>query len=356
MVVDDVESNRVLLKMILEDDYSIVECDDGPSCLSAIEHQTPDIVLLDINMPEMTGYEVCKRIRKNPKTSALPVIFVSAMDTPEEKLAGFEAGGNDYLVKPVDAVVLEEKIAATLSQTKKDDEEAEKTLETFRATSKEMTAESELGIILNFLQVTQESQSLYDLANECVNVANSFGFNAQFKINHTPPIYGNCKPDSPEAAILTKFMTSKDKTICRGRRVLAKSDDFAIIINNMPNQDEIRYGRFKEHLKILTVICGGRVLSLKAKSNKKACESNGISTDSINEISRNLTKQAEQLNEAVENQLSDLENFNTQLDIDADQEQYLYNNVIQIKEQLTRQSREIQTIQAELLALMDSNK
>ena len=91
MVVDDVESNRVLLKMILEDDFNIVECSSGQECLDKVTEQAPDIILLDVNMPGMTGYEVCTELRKHKESSVIPIIFVSAMDNVEERLAGFEA-------------------------------------------------------------------------------------------------------------------------------------------------------------------------------------------------------------------------------------------------------------------------
>ena len=65
MVVDDIESNRVLLKMILEDDFNIIECSSGQDCLDQVQLQVPDIVLLDVNMPGMTGYEVCTELRKH---------------------------------------------------------------------------------------------------------------------------------------------------------------------------------------------------------------------------------------------------------------------------------------------------
>lgn len=72
MVVDDVESNRVLLRMMLEDDFNIVECEEGPLCLEAVAQSAPDLILLDVNMPNMTGYEVCKTIRQNQSTSHPP--------------------------------------------------------------------------------------------------------------------------------------------------------------------------------------------------------------------------------------------------------------------------------------------
>ena len=99
MIVDDIESNRMLLKMILEDDYTILESASGSDCLNQLQESEVDIVLLDVNMPGMTGYEVCTEIRKQPNTATTPVVFISAMDNVEERLAGFEAGGNDAAIR-----------------------------------------------------------------------------------------------------------------------------------------------------------------------------------------------------------------------------------------------------------------
>jgi len=90
LVVDDTTDTRMLLKALLEDDYTVTEADSGKACLAQIEKQVPDLLLLDVNMPGMSGYEVCEHLRKQKNTEHLPIIFVSALDSTEERLAGFE--------------------------------------------------------------------------------------------------------------------------------------------------------------------------------------------------------------------------------------------------------------------------
>jgi len=333
MVVDDVESNRVLLKMILEDDYDIVECEDGPSCLAAIDQQVPDIVLLDINMPEMTGYEVCKHIRKNTQTATLPVIFVSAMDTPEEKLAGFEAGGNDFLVKPVDAVVLEQKVSETLNQHKQEQAEAEVTLETVKTTSEQQRENSEIGIILNFLGRTHHVNSLDVFADECMNAVKEFGLEAQLTIHVQPQIFRNCTSDSMEAKVLNKFLSSSDSMVVRGKRVLAKSDDFAIMISNMPTQDETRCRRIQEYMNVLSCICGGRILSMKQQAIKPA--------SSLDDL---LPKHLEEIEASTAERISTLQTDITDLDLDESHKEFLINEFQSINEQIANRVHAIRNL------------
>ena len=110
MIVDDSRDNLLLLDMMLERDYNIVQASSGEECLELLTGQLPDILLLDVNMPNMTGYEVCKKLRADEKTQSLPIIFVSAMLTSDERAVGFEVGGNEYLNKPVNAKELLNKI------------------------------------------------------------------------------------------------------------------------------------------------------------------------------------------------------------------------------------------------------
>ena len=122
MVVDDVASNRMLLRMVLEEEYTIIECESGAECLKNVQQKKPDIILLDIKMPKMTGYEVCTKLRAQEVTSTLPIIFVSAMDDVEEYLTGFEVGCNEYITKPIDTEDLVKKILQQLENHKENEQ------------------------------------------------------------------------------------------------------------------------------------------------------------------------------------------------------------------------------------------
>jgi len=101
LIVDDIPENLQLLTAIFTDrGYRVRQASGGRLALRSLEIKAPDLVLLDINMPEMDGYEVCERIKSGERTRNIPVIFISALHDASEKVKGFEAGGVDYITKP----------------------------------------------------------------------------------------------------------------------------------------------------------------------------------------------------------------------------------------------------------------
>lgn len=107
LVVDDVLPNVKLLEAKLTSEYFDVLCaTSGPEALEIVQKELPDIVLLDVMMPGMNGFEVCRRIKQDETTSHIPVIMVTALDQMSDKIAGLEAGAEDFLTKPVDDISL----------------------------------------------------------------------------------------------------------------------------------------------------------------------------------------------------------------------------------------------------------
>lgn len=101
LVVDDTLDNLRLLGKILESqNYTVLKSLNGRMALQAAHRNPPDLILLDINMPEMSGYEVCQKLKASPVTAIIPVIFISAMDQVNDKVRAFEIGGQDYITKP----------------------------------------------------------------------------------------------------------------------------------------------------------------------------------------------------------------------------------------------------------------
>jgi PAS domain S-box-containing protein len=101
LIVDDSPDNlRVLSEILKQEGYRVRPVSQGAMALESAQAAPPDLILLDVRMPEMDGYEVCRQLKADPLTATLPIIFVSALDEEESKVKGFEAGGVDYITKP----------------------------------------------------------------------------------------------------------------------------------------------------------------------------------------------------------------------------------------------------------------
>src|SRR5690554_2058544 len=101
LIVDDTQQNVQVLSQILRDaGYKVLAAFNGSSALNLISKRPPDMILLDVMMPGMSGFEVAERLKKDPKFAAIPIIFLSALDEIEAKMKAFESGGVDYITKP----------------------------------------------------------------------------------------------------------------------------------------------------------------------------------------------------------------------------------------------------------------
>jgi signal transduction histidine kinase len=101
LIVDDTMYNIQLLSlMLIKQGYQVEQATNGTEALDKATKQIPDIILLDIRMPDIDGYEVCKILKANPKTQAIPIIFISSIEEPSEKVEAFSVGGVDYISKP----------------------------------------------------------------------------------------------------------------------------------------------------------------------------------------------------------------------------------------------------------------
>ncbi|HEY3193686.1 MAG TPA: HD domain-containing phosphohydrolase [Candidatus Dormibacteraeota bacterium] len=115
LVVDDGEANRELIEACLaEVECRVMLAEDGPSALRIIESASPDLVLLDVQMPGMDGYQVCARIKANPALRLVPVVMITAMNRTDDRVKALEVGADDYMSKPVERVELVARVRSAL--------------------------------------------------------------------------------------------------------------------------------------------------------------------------------------------------------------------------------------------------
>jgi len=115
LVVDDVATNRIVMKVKLAAAcYTVEQADSGTRALRAARRDAPDLILLDVVMPDMSGLDVCRQLKADPATADIPVVLITALTDRASKMAGLEAGADDFLTKPVDEVTLLARVRSLL--------------------------------------------------------------------------------------------------------------------------------------------------------------------------------------------------------------------------------------------------
>ena len=114
LVVDDDEFMRMMIAEAIGDDFRIIDVGSGTECLEAAAREKPDVILLDVEMPGIDGYETCRQLKGDFDLDSIPVIFISSHDQIEARLRGYEAGAEDYILKPFSPQELLAKISGLL--------------------------------------------------------------------------------------------------------------------------------------------------------------------------------------------------------------------------------------------------
>ena len=159
LVVDDVEVNRFTLRDIIKDmGYMPVLTENGEQALKVVEIFPIQLIITDIAMPEMDGYELCKRIKQNPNTRDIPLIFISAFDSPEDVVKGFEVQGEDYSTKPFIPEVVRARIKVHLSvfETKRKLQEMNQKLQTSVSEQMHQMDSEKKNVLYALLRVVKE--------------------------------------------------------------------------------------------------------------------------------------------------------------------------------------------------------
>lgn len=114
LVVDDEPTNIELIQGYLETDYDVVSACSGKEALEKISEEKPDVVLLDIMMPEISGYEVCAKIKQDESTRFIPVVMITALSDLEDKIKAIDAGADDFLTKPINSLELSTRVRSLI--------------------------------------------------------------------------------------------------------------------------------------------------------------------------------------------------------------------------------------------------
>lgn len=270
LIVDDQEVVRELICAVLEDDFQTMTVSSGAECLALVDDTSPDLILLDVSMPDMDGYELCRKLREHATMATIPIIFVSASITNDDRIKGFEAGGDDYVHKPIDEELLLDRINLHLKRRLKNKTLEAQAKESMSMAMEAMTFSGELGMLLQLMKESAEIVDFDVLMQKIDEVNQRFGLSCSYLIiDDDEPRFFNCAADSIGAQVLYKCR-DVEKICDFGSRTVFSEDNVSILVKNMPLGDEKTYGRLKDHLAILCAIADQHVRTLQVTGKLEA--------------------------------------------------------------------------------------
>ncbi|MCP3926889.1 MAG: response regulator [Desulfobacterales bacterium] len=167
LIADDSPTNISLLINTLKDDYILGIAKSGQKLLDLVQKKLPDLILLDIQMPEMDGYEVCKRLQDDPETQEIPIIFITAMTDVEDKTMGFKIGAVDYITKPFHSAEVIARVKTHLSRKKMREElNAQNIILEEKVKEKTEVIQKMLGATIHAMVLTVESRDPYTAGHQ----------------------------------------------------------------------------------------------------------------------------------------------------------------------------------------------
>lgn len=339
LAVDDEPFNLEIIEEILEElPFELKVASGGPECLSIVEEFSPHVILLDVSMPKMNGYEVCKKLKANPNTANIIVMFVSARGTVEERMEGYAVGAEDYIVKPFSQDELKAKLVH-LNDMLLEKENLEQQVEDATSTAfNAMANSSEMGQIVNYIESIALIDNVKDLGQALVNCLNSFDLqsNIEFRLGSAEPaqhfaLHGSCSPIVIE---LFDMLKSKGRLHEFSHRILVNYELISMLILNMPDHDPDKHGRIRDHVCFLVSVTEQQLRAILTSQKLKAQQA------SFNDVVTMLHKKFQDLielldsnrinNEAVFKRLQEeLEERIPSMGLDDDQEMFIYQKVDQ---------------------------
>jgi len=264
LVVDDEELNREYLSHLLSAHYTVTTVDSGEQAIHVASDDPPSLVLLDIKMPGMDGYETCQRLKEDERTQECPVIFVSSNDHEEEILRGYTVGAADYFVRPFKPDELQIKVQQNIEIDESRKALAQQLEDANRTAFQALTDTSAYGAINLFLLEALKCASFSALAEKLFETTSAWGLQCALQIR-TGSDTGNHSDAGQVSPIEQRVLSA---TIDQGRihdfgcRTVFSDRHCSLLVKNMPLDDEVRYGNYKDYIARLIEGVEGRVIAL----------------------------------------------------------------------------------------------
>jgi CheY-like chemotaxis protein len=268
IIVDDEPLNREIMEEILEQDYDLHFAVSGQECLDMAPQVQPELILLDVSMPGMSGYDVCKQLKGDRRTRDIQVTFVSALDTLADRLAGYDVGGDDYITKPFDAKELLKKVQVAL-KSKEEQRHLQNNADAAMKTAiSAITSTNEIGVVLQFLSAAFHCREYRCVAQLVIDTIGAFGYSSTVQVRAAGEEINQSSEGTinPLEVAVIKRISGEDRQIDMGSRSIINFDHISVLVKGMPVNDQDEYTRLKENIAVVAEGADMRIGAIKAQA------------------------------------------------------------------------------------------
>lgn len=325
LIDDDPDLQKFLQRFLGQAGFEVLAAEDGEQGFNLLLEHAADIsaVISDVEMPNLNGYQLCEKIRADTRFEKLPFIFVSAHTNLEEKLKGYEVGGDEYIGKPLQAEEVIIKVKNIVDNKIQHESLNKQVSDSFNAAMQAMTYSSHLGQILQFLQEAVHCTTFTQLADSIFNTTNSFGLNTtiQFYTRNNAQSFrpqGNVTPLEENVIELSR---KKGRFFDFSARTVINYEDFSLLVKNMPLDDAEKYGAIKD---ILGNFCNAIEAATKIILSRNETQHKNQTMASVNAaleaIERTLTSVQRETAMVIEDMMTDVDEAMLTLGLTNNQE------------------------------------
>lgn len=268
MVVDDDALTQELICGILGDEYALHRAASGKECMSLLDKKSTDVLLLDVNMPGIDGLETCRLIRKNPSHRDLSIIFVSASDTKEEIIAGYEAGADDYITKPLHSNSL---LARVERNTRLHLKRKSMTSDDNPDHNEILRVKTLMVPLVQWVELSQTTKSHDSVIEKLFLFTQQINLSCrvQVQVHNQPQYFADDGMLRPIEANLLEQMRGQGQCCEFGKRLIINFSDLSLLVRNLPTEDE---GLRESLILVLTQamrIANTKIVSLNNKDDRE---------------------------------------------------------------------------------------
>ncbi len=343
LVVDDDPMVRMAHQSMLTDNFDVASIGSGTEVFDYFKEQNADVVLLDVGLPDMDGFEVCRRLDQQGRLAQTSVIFVSGSTDLDTRIKAFSSGGDDFIAKPLNPVELMSKVGV-LKKRKEYNQSIQKKLETAqRSASKAITTSSKLGRVMDFVAQSFSLHTLECLVDATFDLLTSLNLNAILltEINGRYDYFsyeGQIKPIERE---LVDLLKTKGPSYEFNQRIQLNYPHVSILIKNMPDDSDENYNSIKELLPAIGSCISSRLSEIDAQENillqtQDLIYSFDVIQATMKTLTASLGNNQQKASKRLHKMVYELNVFIQRLGLDDDQEERVIHYVDQaVEESLT---------------------